>query len=339
MNHQLSDYSNFSVNDFVIDPFFKEWVLYSDPIHDEFWMDWKDSNPSKTELIEEARRLVLSLEHSKIEMNPSEMVLVWGAIQSEVKQPPKFSKPTPDRRFFWSFAYAVASFALVFLAWYWYDLPQEIEYQTAFGETKEFILPDSSKVILNSNSKLTFKDNWEGQMSRDVWIEGEAFFNVVHKKNHQPFKVLSSQNVAIEVLGTEFNVYNRSQETEVVLTSGAVTLSFPVKDKEGKILMNPGDLVEFKQSKFQRKKVNTSLYTSWKDKVLNLDETSLGEIITMAKNNYGIEIEFEDEEILKQTASGSMPLGNAANFMDQISRIFNIEIVNEKNKYLIKNPK
>ncbi|WP_339867263.1 FecR domain-containing protein [uncultured Algoriphagus sp.] len=336
MNHQPSDYSNFSIDDFVIDPFFKEWVLYSDPIHDEFWMDWKDSNPSKVALIDEAKRLVLSLEHAKLEMKPSEMLSVWGAIQSEIKQPPKFSKPTPDRRFFWPFASAVASCALVFLAWYWYNLPKEIEYQSAFGETKELMLPDGSKVILNSNSKLTFIDNWEGQMAREIWIEGEAFFSVVHKKDHQPFKVLSSQNVAIEVLGTEFNVYNRSQETEVVLTSGLVTLSFPVKEKEGKIVMSPGELVEFKENKFQRKKVNTSLYTSWKDNVFHLDETSLGEIIKMARNNYGIEIEIQDEEVLSQTASGSMPLGDSAEFMDQISKIFNIEIVNERNKYLIK---
>src|SRR5690606_9506317 len=223
----------------------------------------------------------------------------------------------------------------VLLAWYWYALPKQTQYLTAFGETKEIILPDSSTVILNSNSKLTFVDNWDDQMAREIWIDGEAFFSVVHKVDNQPFKVLSSQNVAIEVLGTEFNVYNRAQETEVVLTSGIVTLSFPVKEKEGKILMNPGELVEFKESKYERKKVNTSLYTSWKEKVLHLDETSLEEILKIAKDNYGIEIETEDEEMLKQTASGSMPLGDAENFMEQISKIFNIEIVHEQNKYLI----
>lgn len=335
MNHLSSEYDNFFTNDFVMDPFFKEWVLYGDSTHEEFWKAWKKANPTKVPMIEEARKLVLDLDKSKFEMKPRELFDVWSAIQADIK-PTAVQKPVVQQRKVWPLALAIASFSLILVTWIWFDSPKEIEYQTAFGETKEITLPDSSKVILNSNSKLTFVDNWEGQTAREIWIEGEAFFSVVHKKDHQPFKVLSSQNVAIEVLGTEFNVYNRSQETEVVLTSGMVTLSFPVKDKEGKILMNPGDLVEFKESKFQRKKVNTSLYTSWKDKVLNLDETSLGEIITMAKNNYGIEIEFEDEEMLMQTASGSMPLSDAANFMDQVSKIFNIEIVNEQNKYLIK---
>ena len=335
MHYLPSEYDNFSIDDFVMDPFFKEWVLYDDPVHDEFWADWKKENPSKVPTIEEARNLVLAIEKSKFELKPKELFQVWDAIQAEIK-PKELSEPSINRRKVWPLAIAVASFSLILMAWIWFDSPQEIAYQTAYGETKEIILPDSSKVILNSNSKLTFVDNWEGQMAREIWIEGEAFFSVVHKEDHQPFKVLSSQNVSIEVLGTEFNVYNRSQETEVVLTSGMVTLSFPVKEKEGKILMSPGELVEFKGSKFQRKKVNTSLYTSWKDNILNLDETSLGEIITMAKNNYGIEIECEDEEMLMQTASGSMPLVNAENLMDQISKIFNIEIVNEQNKYLIK---
>lgn len=335
MNHLPTDYDNFSIDDFVMDPFFKEWVLYPDPIQNEFWTDWKNNNPTKVAIIKEAREVVLGLEKSKFEMKPLEMLSVWSSIQADIK-PEALVQPSSRKRFFWPLSAAVASISLVILIWAWYVSPKEIEYQTAFGETREITLPDSSKVILNSNSKLTLVDNWERQMTREIWIEGEAFFSVVHKEDHQPFKVLSSQNVSIEVLGTEFNVYNRSQETEVVLTSGAVTLSFPVKEKEGKILMSPGELVKFKESTFQRKKVNTSLYTSWKDNVLHLDETSLGEIITMAKNNYGIEIEFQDEAMLNQTASGSMPIGDATNFMDQVSKIFNIEIVNEQNKYLIK---
>lgn len=336
MNQDPIDYSNFSTEDFITDPFFKEWVIYSDPIHDEFWMAWKENNPTKVQMLEEARALVLGLRKSKMEMEPKELLSVWNAIQKDTKMHPNSSESKSSKFINWFAASVIASIVLVIGTIFWSIQPTTIEYRTGYGETKEIILPDSSRVILNSNSKLTFEDNWEGQTAREIWLEGEAFFSVVHKEDHQPFKVLSSQNVAIEVLGTEFNVYNRAQETEVVLTSGLVTLSFPVKEKEGKILMNPGELVEFKESKFQRKKVNTSLYTSWKDKVLHLDETSLGEIIKMAKNNYGIDVEIEDKSILAQTASGSMPLGDADNFMDQISKVFSIEIQKEKSKYLIK---
>lgn len=336
MDNQPTDYDNFSLDDFVIDPFFREWVLFPEIIHEEFWSDWKKGNPSKINLVEEARNMVLNLEKSKLEMRPEELLSVWDAIQADIKKPAKTLEPSTRNSRFWSYFAAVASVVLVCIGWYWYELPKEIEYQTAFGETREIMLPDSSTVILNSNSKLTFVNDWEDQRAREIWIEGEAFFSVVHKIDHQPFKVLSSQNVAIEVLGTEFNVYNRSGETEVILNSGLVTLSFPVKEKEGKIVMEPGDLVKFKDNKFQREKVNTSLYTSWKDNILNLEHTSLAAMVKMAKDNYGVTIEVQNKEALNLTASGSMPLTNADAFLHQIALIFNVELTKENNKYLIK---
>ncbi|WP_057938714.1 FecR family protein [Algoriphagus resistens] len=336
MDNQPADYDNFSLDDFVIDPFFREWVLFSEIIHEEFWSDWKKANPSKINLVEEARDMVLNLEKSKMEMSPEELLSVWDTIQTDIKKPVKTLESSTRKSKFWSYFAAVASVVLVCIGWYWYELPKEIKYQTAFGETKEIMLPDSSTVILNSNSKLTFVNNWEDQRAREIWIEGEAFFSVVHKIDHQPFKVLSSQNVAIEVLGTEFNVYNRSGETEVILNSGLVTLSFPVKEKEGKIVMEPGDLVKFKDNKFQREKVNTSLYTSWKDNILNLEHTSLADMVKMAKDNYGVTIEVQNKEALSLTASGSMPLTNADAFLHQIALIFNVELKKENNKYLIK---
>lgn len=335
MNYPKPNYQEFSVEDFILDPFFKEWVNHSTPESDEFWMKWKEAHPDKLEVIEEARITVLALEESKFSLENEELKAIWNSVKSNSDPNPKPFETSKNKRIFWPYAAAAALIFMV-IGIYWVRMPNEIVYVTEFGETREIILPDSSTVILNASSKLTFNDNWEEKAAREIWIEGEAFFDVKHMEDHQPFKVWSSKGIGIEVLGTEFNVYNRSDETEVVLNSGVVSLSFPVKEKEGKILMKPGEMVQFKDSKFQKKEVNTSLYTSWKDDVLHLDETSLKEIIKMANTNYGIQIEIQNQEILEITASGSMPLSDAANFMKQVSMIFNIEIVKEENKYLIK---
>jgi len=332
----FNEFRSFSVDDFVTHQFFREWVINPTEEHEDFWNAFQAHYPEKSTILQESRELVLALEAARFEMNPAEKKQVWEGIQQNIKFLPKHLKVSQERRPYLTVAASFAAVLLITFGIYYYQQPEQITYVTGYGETKEIILPDSSKVILNANSQLSFINNWEGQTAREINIEGEAFFDVVHKVDHQPFKVFSSQGVSIEVLGTEFNVYNRSEETEVVLSSGLVTLSFPVKEKEGKIVMNPGDLVEFKESKYQRKQVNTSLYTSWKDNILNLDETSLEEIIKMAKNNYGIEVEVMNSSALKQTASGSMPLGDAENFMEQISKIFNIEIEQEQSKYLIK---
>jgi len=310
------DYEKFTLEDFTFDSFFKEWVLYPSPEQDEFWMRWMKSNPEKIQLLDEARELVLSIERSKIEMSSNELKTVWGQIQENVQLPKKTFETQKPRRFPWRIAAGILALFVLTLSAYWMiTLPKKVEFVTSYGEKLEINLPDSS---------------------REIMIEGEAFFDVVHKVDHQPFRVLSSKGVTIEVLGTEFNVYNRSEETEVILNSGLVTLSFPVEDKEGKIVMEPGDLVKFKDNKFQKERVDTSLYTSWKDNNVNLDQTSLSDMVKMAKENYGVMIEVQNEEALNLTASGSMPLSDADSFLHQIALIFNVELTKENNKYLIK---
>ncbi|UZD22619.1 FecR domain-containing protein [Algoriphagus halophytocola] len=336
MSYHHPDYQKFSAEDLAVDPFFKEWVLYSTPEHDEFWIKWQETYPEKAWVLEDARNLVLNLENSKLEMTSEELKGVWDEIQKDVELPSKSLETFRAKKHHWPIAAGVAAVLAIVMSLYWLMLPPEIEYVTGYGETLEITLPDSSTVKLNSNSKLTYVDNWEGQTARELNIEGEAFFNVVHKVDHQPFRVLSSNGVTIEVLGTEFNVYNRSEETEVILNSGLVTLSFPVEEKEGKIVMEPGDLVKFKDKKFKRERVNTSLYTSWKDNILNLDKTSLAEMVKMAKDNYGVTIVVQNKEALALTASGSMPLTDADSFLRQIALIFNVELTKENNKYLIK---
>ena len=336
VSYHHPDYQKFSAEKLAVDPFFKEWILYSTPEHDEFWIRWQEAHPDKASLLEEARNLVLTLQDSKLEMSSEELMGVWKDIQEELDFPSKsfeISRPGKSR---WPMAAGISAVLAVVAAVYWMIIPSEIEFVTGYGETLEITLPDSSTVKLYSNSRLTYVDNWEGQTAREIKIEGEAFFNVVHKVDHQPFRVLSSNDVTIEVLGTEFNVYNRSEETEVILNSGLVTLSFPVEEKEGKIVMEPGDLVKFKNKKFQRERVDTSLHTSWKDNILNLEQTSLQEMVKMAKENYGVTIEVQNKDALTLTASGSMPLKDADSFLHQIALIFNVELTKENNKYLIK---
>ena len=330
----LRDFSDFTVADFVGNRFFRDWVLRPDSDHDEFWQEWIQQHPEKVEEIDEARRLLFNIGLPHYHLSESAITGIWDNLQTEI-QP----KATQKSGFKVGKLWYVAAGLLIFIGvsyGFWSQQNSIVTYRTAFGETREILLPDHSKVILNSNSTLEFEDNWDQKTAREVYVEGEAFFSVTHPEDDQPFKVFTGKGVAVEVLGTEFNVYHRAENTQVVLSSGAITLSFPMKDNEDKILMKPNELVEFKESKYNRKDVNASNYVSWTKKVLNLDETSLGEMIQKAKDNYGINVEVENKALLIQTASGSMPISDADAFMNQISKIFNVEIIKVNTKYFIK---
>jgi len=327
-------YEKYSVHDFVLDEYFQSWVFVASTECNEFWHSWQQTHPDKKQELEDAREFLKQITLPNYSLSQADVVSLWRKIQLDtgigVQRNVRFLSNL-------NFKYYAAAAVLVlsFVSFiFWTSDPHLIEYSTKFGENKSIMLPDSSKVILNANSQISFNDRWEHQSAREVYLEGEAFFTVHHKVDHQPFKVKTSKGVAVEVLGTEFNVYHRVQETKVVLSSGQITLSFPMKKKEGKILMKPGELVEFKKNSFRKTTVNPVTYLSWTEGMVNLDETPLEDMIRMASDNYGLEIDVQTEAMLKQTASGTMPIGNSENFITNLTKIFRIGAVFENNRYI-----
>jgi ferric-dicitrate binding protein FerR (iron transport regulator) len=219
-------------------------------------------------------------------------------------------------------------------SFFWTSPKSIIEYRTAFGETKTIVLPDSSTVILNSNSLLRLDSDWEPATPREVRLDGEAFFSVIHKNNNQPFTVKTGEDVNIEVLGTTFNVYHRN-ETKIVLNSGRIQLSLPTTQADEKILMNPGELVEYNEKKYVKRKVDPKMYTAWTQHNLVLNRTSLRDMLHMIKDNYGIDVEVK-ESLMDETISGSMPVTSAESLLEQIAKAFQLKVVKQDNRIYLK---
>ncbi|MBA4056812.1 MAG: hypothetical protein C0490_19010, partial [Marivirga sp.] len=210
------------------------------------------------------------------------------------------------------------------------------EFHTGYGETKNFTLPDGSNVVLNANSTLTLMSDWNDETPREIWLNGEAFFSVVHTASHQVFKVNTREGVTVEVLGTTFNVYNRTKETKVVLNSGQIRLDLPTAETHERILMKPGEMVEYKEQHYKKKSVDPELYTAWTDNKIILNHTSLSEMVNMLKDNYGLEVKVADPRLLKQTVSGSMPLGDPEILLQQMAKAFQLKLEKDGNVIVIK---
>ena len=101
--------------------------------------------------------------------------------------------------------------------YYTYFLPATIE--TSYTESREVLLPDSSIVILNSVSKITYnKRTWD--KNRNLELDGEAFFKV---RKGSKFDVKTSTGT-VSILGTQFNVKNREGFFEVTCYEGLVSV-------------------------------------------------------------------------------------------------------------------
>ncbi|OOG71565.1 FecR family protein [Algoriphagus sp. A40] len=337
MSQFLDSGTSSPLGKFLEDPHFQDWVLRSDQSLEDFWQDWISKNPDSYSDIREARRILLDINWQAYRLDESDIQGIWKNIQNDIQpKTPALVKDLMVKRF-WQRGIAVCFLLLSSVAFYLFLLekPQQNTYRTGFGETLTIVLPDSSKVILNANSLLIHHSDFVSREIREVWIEGEAFFDVHHLKTNQPFKVYPASGIEVEVLGTQFNVYQRNHQTRVLLSEGNVTMSFSEISGQSKILMKPGDLVEYDQRKIQKKRVNPVSYVSWTKKVLQLESTSLLEMVRIAEENYGIKIQIGPNVDLNQSASGSMPLSDGDSFMKLTAMIFHIQIDYRDSTYYI----
>ncbi|MEQ9439253.1 MAG: FecR domain-containing protein [Cyclobacteriaceae bacterium] len=211
------------------------------------------------------------------------------------------------------------------------------EYTTTYGETRHILLPDSTSVVLNANSRLTVATDWstaldqQKELVREVWLEGEAFFDV--KKLAKPTRfVVHTDDLKVEVLGTRFDVNSREQKTRVVLDEGKVKL---MARNQPELVMQPGELVELsgENAQFQKKLVNTDTYLSWRHDELIFEATPMTEIIELLENNYGYEVVIQNEAVKSSMLfTGNVPANNTRLLLQMLSETFNISIVQQEKK-------
>ncbi|WDF64493.1 FecR family protein [Flavobacterium sp. KACC 22763] len=159
-----------------------------------------------------------------------------------------------------------------------------------YGKKFEVQLSDGTLVHLNAGTSLRYPVQFGKNQNRQVYLLGEAFFEVEKDKAH-PFNV-NTQNMNVEVLGTKFNVdtYSENVSTDVVLVEGKVSLYKDQKTKEDQVYLKPGDKgSNLKgQSKIAIEQVNTEYYTAWVKGSLVFKNASFDDIIKKLERQYNV---------------------------------------------------
>jgi ferric-dicitrate binding protein FerR (iron transport regulator) len=332
-------YESYTIDDFVMDSYFQEWVQHPTTESDIFWERWLINNPTKAETIAEARSIVQSIHFDSKPMPAEKAEAIWNVLQNAIESEsrtvnfPRQTHTQGKKIGYYKIAASLAGIILLATAYFLLNhWAGTTTYATAYGETRKIELPDGSVVMLNSNSTLSFDKDFSEGAIREVRLDGEAFFSVIHTVNHQRFIVHTDDFLQVEVLGTEFNVTKRKNKTRVVLETGKIKLNIQsATNKEAttqSLLMNPGDLVEFDEAsdKYIKKEVNPQIYSSWKSNKLILDHTSLQEIVQLLENTYGFQVKVTTNDLLKQKVSGSIPLGNKDTLLQYIAQTFEVRI-------------
>lgn len=216
------------------------------------------------------------------------------------------------------FAAAAVTLILMSGLWLFRDNIRYKTFSTGFAETKRLQLSDGSKVALNANSLLRIPRFGFGERTREVYLTGEADFNISHTRDHKRFTVHANENLDIAVLGTEFNVYARPRGTKVVLNKGKVQLSYRDGRSVKHLTMSPGDLVTMDKNGFKsvKKTENPQNFSAWKAHRFIFENESLQEICHLFEDNFGVKVNIPDSSLARQTISGSFTALNAEELLE-----------------------
>jgi len=169
----------------------------------------------------------------------------------------------------------------------------ELVYNTLkipYGKRFEVQLSDGTVVHLNAGTSLRYPVQFVKNKNREVYLTGEAYFNVSKDKAH-PFTV-NTQEMNVEVLGTKFNVdsYSNNSSTDVVLVEGKVSLYKGQKINQNQIYLTPGlkGSTQKGQTEIKTEQVNTDYYTDWVKGSLVFKNASFDDIIKKLERRYNV---------------------------------------------------
>lgn len=243
---------------------------------------------------------------------------------------------------------SVATIAIIFFVAIWLYKGEDISLGTTDTEKllsagyKEMVVPhgkpmdislsDGSHLIANCNTKVIYPEKFTGKQ-RKIYVDGEVYIDVAKDLNH-PF-IVESPGLEIKVLGTKFNIENRSDSISiVVLVEGSIDLS---TSKKQTIRLRPNDLVDIEKGEItELRKVDASDYISWVKGLRSVNGETMKNIISRLSEFYGVTIKCDDG-LSEVKIYGKLDLRDSLhNVLSSINNIVPMEIKREGNSINLK---
>lgn len=329
MKKAPKDFKSYTLSDLLSDESFIEWTLYPNVELNAYWSAILANHPAHTQKIEQARKIILSLNYATDRMASTESDDLWQKVASSLATQ-KNARIIP----IWLRSVAAATVAglVMFGIFYQIRSTQDIEVLVPYGQVKTIKLPDNSEVTLNSNTTLRYARNWDKNKVRELWLNGEGFFKVVHLHRSGAITpmdrfIVHTPKVNIEVLGTTFNLSNRRETVKVALITGKIGLVFKSAHNKA-FYMKPGDMVQYFSSKdtIVKKTGNALGTTLWKNGELNFDNTPVSEVFQYIEDIYGYKVIVKDQNIGKRKLSGTFTNKNEDDLIKALTTTLNISI-------------
>ncbi|MEM9258174.1 MAG: FecR domain-containing protein [Bacteroidota bacterium] len=317
----MPDYTK--VTELVADQHFQDWCLRPEADHPVDWQAWANAQAGGSELVTAAKAVVLEL---SLRPDAKATEVAYRNVRRKIA-----ARQRANQRRTWV-AYAAAAVALLllgFTGWWLSATPPQPVYatvNTANGELRPVKLPDGSLVTLNANSSLRYDTNFLASDRREAWLDGEGFFDITSASevNGLPFTVHTSAG-DIMVVGTEFNVRQRENIFEVVLTEGRVKVEDAFKGEE--VTLIPGQrAITTGSGPLRIETVETQLFTVWQSRQLLFRDMPLSRVVERLHYDYQLELRIPDKDLLQKRVSASIKDGDPFALTLALANIYQLEM-------------
>jgi ferric-dicitrate binding protein FerR (iron transport regulator) len=323
----MHDAAHYTVDDLIQDPRFVRWVFENHEEDQVFWQQWLQQYPHKQADVETARLLLRSIKIEELSIDPEKVRAEIENIQQSIR----IRRPAGLYRILSQWKYAavlVGVMAIAGIIYYLLQVTQREVPNVADGslpivsqtiaeainnsndQEKEVRMEDGSTIRLAPHAVVRYGRQWTTAGTRDVYLSGEAFFEVAKDPN-KPFRVFSHELV-VKVLGTSFRVKAPEKENEFSVTvhTGKVSV-YNRKNEQDQtdintqilsgIVLKPNQQVVYQRNEEKFQKVlkeypvlvnPTSINNNFK-----YENVPVAAVLEEIKTAYGIDIAYDKETI------------------------------------------
>ncbi|WP_410877767.1 FecR family protein [Myroides sp. DW712] len=226
----------------------------------------------------------------------------------------------------------ISSFMLTYVLFLPDGSTMPVEYQlytNTAGVRKTITLADGSVVKLNGQARLQFAQT---DTTRLVWLEGEAYFDVV-KKVDQKFLV-KHEDLEVEVVGTQFSVNTLGQEKRVTLLSGKVLAKLSTGEQ---LYLKPNEQLLWNTTlgEVKRFKVDAAQEMGWRQEQLIFDNIPLAQALVQINQFYGVSFVIQDPILAQKRITGVFDQTTLEEFIQALAFVANCSITFTHSHYLI----
>lgn len=261
------------------------------------WLKAEDEGGEKLEALQDL------WEESETEVTAS-TYNDWNALQKHLIAEPFRKRMTPLYRQVFKYAAIIVLVLMTAGTTYWatdrFKPVRHVEMAQIFvpyGESKEVLLPDGSKVWVDAGSLLVYPKDFTDTDTRTVYLTGQASFSV-RKNPEQPF-IVKTTYLDVQALGTVFTVeaYPGDSCSMATLEEGSVLVSVRNEDIQPTVLKPDQQLVySHSEHTVMVHSIDASLYNMERNGYLIFENTSFSRLMASLERKFNVTIHYNSQK-------------------------------------------